>query len=180
LSDAYLGEIRLFPFNYAPAGWAICAGQILPLSQNTALFSLLGTFYGGDGRTTFGLPNLQGFTPINAGQSGSGTQYGLGQSGGQASVTLLQSEMPPHNHSFNTAAVNGTQDSSSGAELARATRGGHGTSVSADLYTSSAPNATMAAALLSPNGTSGAHNNMQPYLVLNPCIALRGDFPQRP
>src|SRR5436189_977322 len=98
MSDQFVAEIRIFPFNFPPTGWAFCDGQIMPISQNTALFSLLGTFYGGDGKSTFALPNLQGSSPLNQGQSSTGTQYFLGQQSGTPFVTLLQTEMPTHTH----------------------------------------------------------------------------------
>src|SRR5438477_6814901 len=98
MADPFVAEIRIFPFNFAPKGWALCDGQLLPLSQNTALFSLLGTFYGGDGKSTFALPDLQGSVPLHQGQSTTGTQYFLGETGGEETVTLLQTEMPLHRH----------------------------------------------------------------------------------
>src|SRR5213080_669610 len=98
MADPFVAEIRIFGFNFAPTGWAMCNGQLLPISQNTALFSLLGTFYGGDGKSTFALPNLEGSAPLNQGQSNTGTEYFLGQQSGTDTVTLLTSEMPAHNH----------------------------------------------------------------------------------
>src|SRR6266404_6639525 len=109
MADAFVGEIRMFGFNFAPTGWATCDGQLLPISQNTALFSLLGTFYGGDGKSTFALPNLQGSTPIGQGQSAGLSQYFLGEQSGSDTVTLLQAEMPAHNHNFAVRSSNGTQ-----------------------------------------------------------------------
>src|SRR6476659_6582688 len=98
MSDQFVAEIRIFPFNFAPLGWALCNGQLMPISQNTALFSLLGTYYGGDGKSTFALPNLQGSAPLGQGQGAGLSDYVLGETGGEATVTLLTSEIPAHNH----------------------------------------------------------------------------------
>ncbi|MGN8550852.1 phage tail protein [Bradyrhizobium sp. 13971] len=175
MSDQFLAEIRIFPFNFAPVGWALCNGQLMPISQNTALFSLLGTTYGGDGKSTFALPDLQGSSPMQSGQSSFGTLYGLGQSGGTTTVTLLQSEMPLHNHG-----VQGNINPSNLAtpspvrSLARANPG--------QAYTATLTNISPFSAISSimPIGGSQPHNNMMPYLTLSFCIALQGIFPQRP
>ena len=108
MADPFVAEIRMFPFNFAPSGWAACNGQLMPISQNTALFSLLGTTYGGDGRSTFGLPNLQGLAPMHPGQGPGLTAYQLGETGGSETVSLLQSEIPSHTHAMRTSAVDGT------------------------------------------------------------------------
>src|SRR6266568_5154656 len=105
MSDPFVAEIRIFPFNFAPTGWALCNGQLLPISQNTALFSLLGTIYGGDGKSTFALPNLQGSAPLGQGQGPGLSLYDLGQSGGSQTITLLTSEMPVHNHTLRADGV---------------------------------------------------------------------------
>src|SRR5512140_19932 len=126
MSDQFVAEIRIFPFNFAPTGWAFCNGQLMPISQNTALFSLLGTNYGGDGRSTFGLPNLQGSAPMHFGQGPGLSLYDQGESGGAAAVTLLTSEMPAHNHVANCATVNGTQTSPSGTAWAMSKVGRQG------------------------------------------------------
>lgn len=170
MSDPFLAEIRLVPFNFAPTGWAFCAGQILPLSQNTALFSLLGTTYGGDGKSTFALPNLQGFTVLGADPD----QFPLGQQGGVDSVGLLAGEMPFHTHQLQVAAANGSTTDPAGASFAkprvgRTPENGYGTS----------PTVPLAADAIAPVGGSVPHNNMQPYLVLNYIIALQGVFPPR-
>ena len=174
MSDPFVAEIRIFPFNFAPKGWAFCDGQLLPISQNTALFSLLGTTYGGDGKSTFALPDMQGNSPMHPGQSTTGTFYALGQLGGSTNVTLLQSEMPSHNHgiqgnvNIGNLAAPGPQRS-----LARASPG--------QAYTATLTNISPFAANASilPVGGGFAHNNMMPYLTLNLCIALQGIFPPR-
>jgi len=171
MSEPFIGEIRVFGFNFPPIGWATCAGQLLPISQNTALFSILGTYFGGDGRSNFALPNLQGNVPLHVG-SGSGlTPRTVGETGGAPQVTLTQVEMPAHAHSANCHSGNGT--SYGPANNVWATDAGGGSEYAA------APNTTMAANALSVTGGSQAHNNMQPYLAMNFCIALQGIFPSR-
>lgn len=171
MADAFLAEIRIFPFNFAPTGWAFCDGQILPLSQNTALFSLLGTTYGGDGESNFALPNLQGLAPLHPGQGPGLNLYDLGESGGSETVTLLESEIPAHTHSAVAATSSGVPNPSTAA-WGGALKG-HGS-----LYApSDAHNVTMNPFALSFAGSGQAHNNLQPYLVLNFCIAMQGVFP---
>jgi microcystin-dependent protein len=176
MSDQFVAEIRIFPFNFAPTGWAFCNGQLLPISQNTALFSLLGTTYGGDGKSTFALPDLQGSAPMHPGQGQGLSLRDLGQIGGAESITLLQSEMPVHTHAFSGA---------SPADFADLPNPGPdrviGKSQNALAYqtNTSANLVTMAPQALSPTGGSLPHNNMQPYLTLNFCIAMQGIFPPR-
>jgi microcystin-dependent protein len=172
MADPFVAEIRIFPFNFAPRGWAFCDGQLLPLSQNTALFSLLGTTYGGDGRVTFRLPNLQGRAPMGAGQGPGLSPRDLGEEGGLESVTLIASEMPAHSHAVraNALDVADTNVPSPAASFALSSGGA--------LYQNSA-NATASPAALVVVGGSQPHNNMQPYLTLNFCIALQGVFPPR-
>jgi microcystin-dependent protein len=170
----------MYAFNFAPTGWAFCNGQLLPISQNTALFSLLGTTYGGDGKATFGLPNLQGLAVMSAGQSAGGSQYFEGETGGSQFVSLLTSEMPSHNHSFTASGAPGTTLASPTNMLAQAHQGGKQAQ-----YTGNYLNTSGASVQMSPFGTSFAgggqpHNNMQPYLTLNFCIAMQGIFPARP
>jgi microcystin-dependent protein len=172
LADPFVAEIRVFPFNFAPTGWAFCNGQILPISQNTALFSLLGTVYGGDGKSTFALPNLQGSVPIHPGQGPGLSLYDLGQIGGSEFVTLLQSEIPAHSHGLMTAADD--QYESNVATNTALTRS------SLNIYSTTLTPTMMAPQSLSPAGGSLPHNNMMPYLTLNFCIALQGVFPARP
>lgn len=170
MTDQYLGEIRTFGFNFAPAGWAQCNGQILAISQNTALFSLLGTNYGGDGRTTFGLPNLQGNVPMHWGQGAGLSQYILGQTAGAPTVTLSSSQMPSHNHALQVAEGTATNAPSSSAWLGRADP--------AKFYTTTGtPSVNLAQGAIGPAGGGSPHPNQQPYLVVNFCIALQGVFP---
>jgi len=177
MADPFVAEIRIFPFNFPPKGWAFCDGQLLPLSQNTALFSLLGTTYGGDGKSTFALPDLQGSAPMHPGQGPGLSLYDLGQLGGVEAVTLLQSEMPIHAHSVGRALADlGNQISPVNSVWAQAAAGRG----SAALYKDGAPTGKVNINSLSVTGSSLPHNNMQPYLTLNFCIALQGVFPARP
>jgi microcystin-dependent protein len=170
--DPFVAEIRIFGFNFAPTGWAACNGQLLPISQNTALFSLLGTTYGGDGKSTFALPNLQGNAPMHPGQGPGLSLRDLGEMGGSETVTLLQSEIPAHSHSLmaNTLDIADTNVPSPNASFALSSGG--------TLYQAAA-NTTLGVQALSMAGGSLPHSNMQPYLTLNFCIALQGVFPAR-
>src|SRR5437870_4948174 len=174
MADPFVAEIRIFPFNFAPKGWAFCDGQIMPISQNTALFSLLGTTYGGDGKSNFALPNMQGNAPMHPGQGPGLSLHDLGESGGTETVTLLESEIPAHTHTMSASTQPGEDPTPGPAEaLAR--------SVGASLYQST----TIPAVTMSPNAIAVAggnlpHNNMMPYLTLNCCIALQGVYPPRP
>lgn len=170
-SIPFVGEIMWVPYNFAPTGWALCNGQLLPISQNTALFSLLGTTYGGDGQSTFALPNMQGRVLIKDGQGAGLSLYDLGQTGGEETHTLLESEMPMHTHQIQVDANVATQTSPSGNVLAQSATG--------KLY-GSAATTTMAPGALVPQGSGQPHNNMMPYTTLNCIIALQGVFPQRP
>lgn len=170
--DPFVAEIRIFPFNFAPRSWAFCSGQILPLSQNTALFSLLGTTYGGDGRSTFGLPDLQGRAPMHPGQGPGLSLRDLGESTGVETVTLLESEIPVHNHTIRIIDTPGQVSTASGNMLGQSQ---HGT-----IYSTSNPNVNMNAGAIVPSGGGQPHNNMMPYLTFNFCIALQGVFPSRP
>ncbi|GGD17128.1 phage tail protein [Nocardioides daphniae] len=173
MADPFVGEIRSFPFNFAPTGWARCDGQLLPISQNTALFSLLGTSFGGDGRSTFALPDLQGAAAMGAGHGPGLSLHDLGETGGEESVTLLESEMPVHSHTVQVSNAEATSRTPvAGAALATPPEG--------DLYATSGGTEQMAPESLAPSGGSLPHNNMQPYLVMQYCIALQGVFPQRP
>lgn len=175
MSSPFVAEMRIFGFDFAPAGWAGCNGQLLPISQNTALFSLLGTFYGGDGKSTFALPNLIDDVPVGTGtSSASGLQYYQGQQSGTAFVTLLQSEIPAHTHQLRASVEDGTQGTlTQNITLA--------TSVGGTLYSSNTASNTaiLAPQALSVSGSSLPHNNMMPFLALNICIALQGVFPPR-
>ena len=169
MSDPFVAEIRMFGFNFAPTGWAFCNGQLLPISQNTALFSLLGTTYGGDGKSTFALPDLQGSVPIHPGQGQGLSLYDLGQTGGTSAVTLLTSEIPSHSHSFTATEEivneNNVTNNFFGAGESR--------------YAPPAAITQMAPQALPPAGGDLPHNNLMPYLVVNFCIALQGIFPPR-
>jgi microcystin-dependent protein len=171
LSSPFVAEIRMFCGNFAPIGWALCNGQLLPISQNTALFSILGTTYGGDGKTTFALPNLQGMSPMGQGDGSGLTPAVLGQVGGTATVALTTSEIPAHTHRALGVAHAGSSPSPSGSTWAKE---GH------ELYTSSASARTsMNPAALASQGDGQPHNNLPPYLVVNFIIALQGVFPPR-
>ena len=175
MADPFVAEIRMFGFNFAPKGWAFCNGQLLPISQNTALFSLLGTTYGGDGKSTFALPNLQGSTAMQQGQGPGLSLRDLGEQSGSETVTLLQSEMPLHNHSLMTL------NSEIGNLNAPAPERAIARSGAATAYQpSNAGIVQMNFQALTITGGSQPHNNMQPYLTVNFCIALQGIFPSRP
>jgi microcystin-dependent protein len=177
VADPFVAEIRIFPFNFAPKGWAFCNGQLMPISQNTALFSLLGTFYGGDGKSTFALPNLQGSVAISQGQSPGTSDYVLGQQGGSDAVTLLQSEYPFHTHTlsaFQTVAGDQFGPNPNGQSLLAQSKNGN-------VYSNVISNIVqMAPQALTPAGGSLPHNNLQVSLGMNFCIALQGVFPARP
>ncbi len=168
--DPFVAEIRIFPFNFAPKGWAWCDGQLLPLSQNTALFSLLGTTYGGNGKSNFALPDLQGRAPMHPGQGPGLSLHDLGETGGSETVSLLESEIPSHNHRLNTVNDIGTSPSPANVYLAQA-----------PAYNSSPSGGSVQlnVAALSPSGGDQPHNNMQPYLTFYFCIALQGVYPPR-
>ena len=180
MSDQFVAEIRIFPFNFAPTGWATCDGQLMPISQNTALFSLLGTVYGGDGKSTFALPNLQGSAPMQPGQGQGLSLYDLGQTGGSDNITLLQTEMPSHTHSVQVSIVNATAATPTGNVPARIAFSTGTQSGSGVAYSGNAPTVQMSPQALASAGSGLPHTNMQPYLTLTFCIALQGIFPARP
>ena len=173
MADQFLAEIRLFTGNYVPTGWAACEGQILPISQNTALFALLGTQYGGDGKSTFALPNLRQRAPMGVGHGDGLSERFQGEAGGQASVTLGAAQMPAHGHAMQASGSAATTTSPNGNTLA--------VSVSpTPPYIGPAPLHPMGSAVMGGAGGGGqAHNNVQPYLELNFIIALQGIFPPR-
>ena len=174
MSEPFVAEIRIFAFNFAPRGWAFCNGQLLPIAQNTALFSLLGTTYGGNGQTTFGLPNLQGQAPMHPGQGPGLSNYVLGEQGGSQTVTLIGSELPAHTHQ--ARANTGTAGQAGPGGNVPASLAGR---TPPPLYQSGAPNAALSPQALTVSGSGSPHNNLQPYLVLNFCIAMQGIFPSR-
>jgi microcystin-dependent protein len=164
----------MFACNFAPTGWAQCNGQLLPISQNTALFSLLGTFYGGDGKSTFALPNLEDSTPIEQGQGAGLSQYFLGQSSGTAAVTLLQTEMPVHSHLVRAYDVDPADNRIPAPNMSLGTPG------TGLPYSATASGLTqMNVQAISLTGSSFPHNNLMPFLVVNFCIAMQGVFPPR-
>jgi microcystin-dependent protein len=175
MSSPYLSEIRIMPFNFAPRGWALCNGQLMAIQQNTALFALLGTNYGGDGVRTFGLPNLQGRVPIHF-----GSNYTLGQLGGEANHTLSVNEMPLHRHYMNAVAATGAGDTPPGSTTYLAEgQSTYTDSPPVDIYGTGGANRTFDPSALALAGGSQPHPNEQPYLVLNFCIALTGIFPSQ-
>jgi microcystin-dependent protein len=173
MADPFVAEIRIFPFNFAPRGWAWCDGQLLPLSQNTALFSLLGTTYGGNGKSNFALPDLQGRAPMHPGQGPGLSLHDLGETGGSETVTLLESEIPAHSHSMSAVSQPGDLADPAGRSLARSSAGNPYQTVANQNIVQMAPEA------LAPAGGDQPHNNLQPYLTFYFCIALQGVFPPR-
>ncbi len=172
MADPFVAEIRIFPFNFAPRGWAWCDGQLLPLSQNTALFSLLGTTYGGNGKSNFALPNLQGRAPMHPGQGPGLSLHDLGETGGSETVTLLESEIPSHSHALGAFNDVGEDRIPGPTEtLARSTGG--------FLYAAPGALVPLSNQALPSAGGDQPHNNMQPYLTFYFCIALQGVFPPR-
>jgi microcystin-dependent protein len=169
--DPFVAEIRIFPFNFAPKGWAWCDGQLLPLSQNTALFSLLGTTYGGNGKSNFALPDLQGRAPMHPGQGPGLSLHDLGETGGSETVSLLESEIPSHSHGFSISNALALQNDPTGQRWAI----GEGV----NLYAAPSPLVSMAPEALAPAGGDQPHNNIQPYLTFYFCIALQGVYPPR-
>lgn len=171
MAEPFIAEIRIFPFNFAPQGWAFCDGQLLPIAQNTALFSLVGTFYGGDGETTFGLPNLQGRLPMHPGHGPGLSARSLGQSGGVETVTLNTSQVPAHSHSVKASTNPGDLDAPNANRGLARSSGGFAYTGEANMVDLASP--------VSTQGGGQAHNNLMPSLTLNYCIALVGVFPSR-
>ena len=172
--DPFVAEIRIFPFNFAPKGWAFCDGQILPLSQNTALFSLLGTTYGGDGKSNFALPDMQGNAPMHPGQGPGLSLHDLGETGGSDTVSLLESEIPSHTHQMRGDNQDQADTSAPTSQTVIAKSAGANAFVAPTV-----PLVTMSDNILSPAGGDQPHNNLMPYLTLNFCIALQGVYPPR-
>jgi microcystin-dependent protein len=174
MADPFVAEIRIFPFNFAPKGWAWCDGQLLPLSQNTALFSLLGTTYGGNGKSNFALPDLQGRAPMHPGQGPGLSLHDLGETGGSETVSLLESEIPSHSHTLMSQGATGNRTTPVANSIARV--------AGATPYIAASPApplVAMAPEALAPAGGDQPHNNLQPYLTFYFCIALQGVFPPR-
>jgi microcystin-dependent protein len=172
VADPFVAEIRIFPFNFAPKGWAWCDGQLMPLSQNTALFSLLGTTYGGNGKSNFALPDLQGRAPMHPGQGPGLSLHDLGETGGSETVTLLESEMPAHSHGLVARNFTANSDIPAGLTVAKPGAG-------PNIYAPPGPLTSMSDQSLAPAGGDQPHNNLQPYLTFFFCIALQGVFPPR-
>jgi microcystin-dependent protein len=165
----FLGEIRLFPYSFAPSNWALCQGQLLPISQYSALYSLLGTTYGGDGVSNFGLPDLQGRVAIHY---GTGLSYhAMGQKAGITDVVLGVNEIPQHNHTMTASTADGTQKTASGAMLAKTTASTYKGTVTTP--------ATLSSQAVNYSGSNLTHSNLQPFQAINYCIALQGIFPSR-
>jgi microcystin-dependent protein len=170
--DPFVSEIRIFPFSFPPSGWAFCDGQLLPISQNTALFALLGTRFGGNGTSTFGLPDLRGMAPMHPGQGPGLSQHDLGETGGSETVSLLVSEIPAHSHAVR---ANGAPaDLQLPGPTRSLARSGGGSAYQTD---STNNLVAMSPQALTSAGSGQPHNNMQPYLTFNFCIALQGVFP---
>lgn len=174
MSSPFVAEIRMFGCQFAPTGWAMCNGQILPISQNTALFSLLGTFYGGDGKSTFALPDLQGATPLNQGQGPGLSDYFIGQSSGSDQISLLTSEIPGHTHGLFCQPTPADRPAPEPDVAFARTTG-----ATPYIAPSGVPQAPMALQACGFTGGGLPHNNLMPYLVVNFCIALQGVFPPR-
>lgn len=168
MSSPYVGEIRMFAGNFAPVGWALCQGQVLPISENEVLFNLIGTTYGGDGQTTFALPNLASRVPIHMGTGGGLSPRVIGESGGVETVTLTTQQIPLHSHVPQAVSGNGDQTTPQNAIWA---------SAATSRYSSNAPALAMSPALVNPAGGSQPHDNLMPYLAINFIISLFGIFP---
>jgi microcystin-dependent protein len=174
MADPFVGEIRIVPFNFAPVGWALCNGQILPISQNTALFSLLGTQFGGNGQSNFALPNMQGNAPMHFGQGIGLSPRQIGELGGETSVTLLSQQMPSHAHTAQASAA-----SNSAAPGPSTVFGGGGRGKPPAYGPATPPSAALSASAVGTAGGNQPHNNVPPYLTLNFIIALQGVYPAR-
>lgn len=172
MADPFVAEIRIFPFNFAPKGWAWCDGQLMPLSQNTALFSLLGTTYGGNGKSNFALPDLQGRAPMHPGQGPGLSLHDLGETGGSETVTLLESEIPAHSHAVSASQADGISQTPVGEKLA--------TGIGIGQYAAPGALTQLSPSALTPAGGDQPHNNLMPYLTFYFNIALQGVFPARP
>jgi microcystin-dependent protein len=169
MSEPFLAEVKMWGLSFAPRGWAFCNGQLLSIAQNTALFSLVGTTYGGDGRTNFGLPNLQGRLPMHPGSGPGLTPRQLGEKGGVSAVTLAEQQTPSHTHTLSGSEEDGRENDP----------GGNAPGVGEQIYSTTAPTDTMSQDALALQGSGQSHTNQQPYLAINFCIALTGMYPSR-
>ena len=179
MSDPFVGQISPFGFNFAPQGWFLCQGQTLPIQQYAALFSLLGTYYGGNGTTNFQLPNLQGNVPLGYGQGPGLSDYAIGETGGAANVTMLTPNMPPHTHTLNAVNARAAAASAAGQMLGAPDTPGN-PQTQGFIYSTTAPTTALTPAAIARAGGSQPHTNVQPTLVLNYCICYSGVFPARP
>ncbi len=178
--EPFLGQIILVGFNFAPRGWAFCNGQLLSIAQHSALFSLLGTTYGGDGRTTFGLPDLRGRCAVGMGQGPGLSNYTQGERAGQENVTLLQTQMPAHTHTLGASSAIGTVSDPADAVIANnQVTIERGKTIPASAFIQSGPTVAMNAQAIQTTGGNQAHENRQPYIAMNYVIALEGIFPSR-
>jgi microcystin-dependent protein len=175
MAEPFIGEIRMVGFNYAPSGWANADGQLMPIQQNPTLYALYSTIYGGDGRTTFALPDLRGRVPIHTGQGPGQPSYPIGSYGGVASVTLATAQMPTHDHTITVKGSDGRVDSKTPLNSCLAVQG-------SNFYTSAAPDQNMHTGVgaCANAGGSNAHENRQPYLAIRFCVSLTGIWPSRP
>ncbi len=176
--EPFLGQISIFGFNFAPVNWATCQGQLVPISQNTALFSLLGTYYGGNGTSTFGLPNLQGSVAVGQGQLLGGSMYDMGEVGGTSAVALSREQTPAHTHNLMGTISVADSKTAAGNVLGRVVGTANPKAPEGKIYDPNTAD-TLINAPLTPSGSGGAHDNTQPYLALTYCICIRGIFPER-
>jgi|HubBroStandDraft_1064217.scaffolds.fasta_scaffold120849_2 microcystin-dependent protein len=177
--DPFLGEIRMVGFNFAPNGWALCNGQLLAISSNTALFSLLGTTFGGNGVSTFGLPNLQSRVPIHQGQGVGLSVYTMGEMAGFENITLITNQIPAHNHLMAINNANANQTDPTGGLLSKTNNGDRTSPLAYPTYSNAASTGNLANNAISMTGGNLPHSNLQPFLVVNFIIALNGIFPSR-
>ncbi len=180
MSDPFIGQITLFPYNFAPSGWADCSGQLLPVQQNAALFSLLGTTYGGNGQTNFALPNLNGRVPVGQGQTAGGSVYNAGAQGGSETVVPSQAALPAHSHALSATTAQATTTAPGGALFATSLTAAGRLPDKGNIYNAARPDTALASNAIAPAGSSQPHNNLQPSLALRYCIAVQGMYPARP
>jgi microcystin-dependent protein len=179
MSQPFLGQITVYPYSFPPMGWMDCAGQILPISQYTALFSLLGTQFGGNGTSNFALPNLQGTVPVGQGQLTGGSNYTMGETGGVEAVTVTSSTMPSHTHTLAATTAKGSINAPAGDLFGQALEGNPASGHKGDIYNTASPDTPLTPNSITLAGNNQPHNNIQPFLALRYCIAISGIFPTR-
>jgi microcystin-dependent protein len=179
MSQPFLGQITVFPYGFAPLGWADCAGQLLPISQYTALFSLIGTYYGGNGTSNFQLPDLQGRVPVSQGTLTGGSTYVIGEEGGVEAVGLISNQLGSHSHALNATTSHGAGNNPTANLLATPASGGLEPEYKGLIYNAAPPDTSLVPKSIGQSGGTLPHNNIQPYLVLRYCIAMQGVFPAR-